>query len=287
MQEADLDSVLELTNAAFGQLVERNSGRRPPHRLFSPLLGSYRLALDPDGCHVAVRGGGVVGANFSVLRGTLAWFGPLAVRPDSQGLGIAQALVVKFLAAAEARGAKLTGLETMAASSQHIHLYQKFGFRPSWTGISYRGAVRDGSVPREVERDGTVPALDYLYPGFDATNDARGTRGQKVGATFTLEDGFAVCHTTNSLWPEDTLAYIPLIAARHRRTFDQLLHACEAVAHRSGKTHVVTQVPGSSWHTQAALLEYGYKPGGASLRMKRGDHLGYDSGDFFYCDDWH
>jgi GNAT superfamily N-acetyltransferase len=287
MQEADLEAVMEITNEAFRELIAGNTGRRPEDPLFAPILGRYRLDLDPAGCHVAVSGADVVGANFSVLRGTLGWFGPLAVRPDAQGHGIAQELITECLRSAEQRGARLMGLETLANSPQHIHLYQKLGFRPSWTGISYRGDVRDRPMPEGVEVDGKVPKLDYLYPGYDAANDARATRFAKVGVTLTLRDGFAICHLTNTLWAETTLAYVPLAVARDRETFDSLVRGVEALAREHGKSSVVMQVPGSSWATQEALLEHGYKPGGAALRMKRGEGAGYDSGSFFYADDWH
>src|SRR5438445_757104 len=287
MLEADLDAVLEITNSAFRELVERTTGRRPEGPMFASGLGRYRLSLDPLGCHVAVRGDEVVGANFSVLRGTLGWFGPLAVRPDAQGLGIAQLLVQEFFRSAGERGATLMGLETMANSPQHVHLYMKLGFRPSWTGISFRREARAAKLPSGVEVDGAANELSYIYPGYDAANDVRATRSAKTGVSLRFGDGLAVCHTVSTLWADPTIAYVPLIAAPDRETFDVLVRAVEAVAREHGKMRVVTQVPGSSVATQQALLEHGYDTGGAALRMKQGEALDYDAGPFFYCDDWH
>ena len=287
MLEADLDAVLEITNSAFCELVERTTGRRPEGPMFASGLGRYRLSLDPLGCHVAVRGDEVVGANFSVLRGTLGWFGPLAVRPDAQGLGIAQLLVQEFVRSAGERGATLMGLETMANSPQHVHLYMKLGFRPSWTGISFRREARAAKLPSGVEVDGAAHELNYVYPGYDAANDVRATRSVKTGVSLRFGDGLAVCHTVSTLWADPTIAYVPLIATPDRETFDVLVRAVEAVAREHGKMRVVTQVPGSSLATQHALLEHGYDTGGAALRMKRGEALDYDAGPFFYCDDWH
>ena len=119
MLENDLAEVLAVTEAAFGDLIGRISGHRPPEKIFASNLATYRLQLDPRGCHVAVSGEEVVGANFSVLRGTLAWFGPLAVKPDSQGHGIAQRLVTECVRSAYERGARLIGLETLANSPHH------------------------------------------------------------------------------------------------------------------------------------------------------------------------
>lgn len=287
MRLADLHAVLEITNSAFGDLIKRTTGRKPKGPIFGNHLGAYRLRLDPPGCHIAVSGEEVVGANFSVLRGTLGWFGPLAVRPDAQGHGIAQRLVTACLRSAENRGVHLMGLETMANSPQHIHLYQKLGFRPSWTGVSYHGDSRGEELPRDVEVNGSAPKLDYLYPGFDASKDASATRTANVGVTLKCGDGFAVCHFVSTLWADSAIAYVPLVIARDRKTFDKLMRAVEAVAADHGKARVVTQVPGSSWVTQEALLERGYKPGGAALRMKRGTRADYDAGSLYYCDDWH
>jgi GNAT superfamily N-acetyltransferase len=287
MRAADLEAVLRITNAAFGDLIARASGRKPKGPLFAPILGRYRLSLDAPGCHVAMGGDDVVGANFSVLRGTLGWFGPLAVRPDAQGQGIAQRLVTECLRSADGRGARLMGLETLANSPQHIHLYQKLGFRPTWTGISYRGEARHRQMPGGVKFDAAVPNLDYVYPGYDATKDARTTRSAKVGVTLRIGEGFAVCHLTNTLWADTTVAYVPLVVAPDREAFDNVVSALEALARDNGKSSVVMQVPGSSWGTQEALLDRGYKPGGAALRMKRGAGADYDAGAFFYCDDWH
>src|SRR5438132_12582893 len=60
MLEADLDAVLEITNSAFRELVERTTGRRPEGPMFASGLGRYRLSLDPLGFHVAVRRAEVV-----------------------------------------------------------------------------------------------------------------------------------------------------------------------------------------------------------------------------------
>ncbi len=287
MRSADLGAVLDITNVAFAELIERDSGHRPDGPLFAEGLGRYRLELDSPGCHVAVTKGEVVGANFSVLRGSVGWFGPLAVRPDAQGRGIAQRLVSECIRSAEQRGARLIGLETLANSPQHIHLYMKLGFQPSWTGIAYRREVTDAKMPLGVDVDVASPKLEYVYPGFDASKDIEATRVNKVGVTLRLRDGLSICHTTSTLWADESVVYLPLVVAPDRDTFETLIGAVEAVAYEHNKKLIVTQVPGSSWHTQQALLERGYKPGGAALRMKRGEHADYDAGPFYCCDDWH
>lgn len=79
MVTADLAAVGAVTNIAFGTL------RGDPDTVrFPELLFQTRLAADPPGCFVAVSRddpGQLTGALFSVARGGLGWFGPLAVRP--------------------------------------------------------------------------------------------------------------------------------------------------------------------------------------------------------------
>ena len=287
MLEKDLEAVLDLTNVAFAELIGRMTGQQPDGKIFASNLATYRFGLDPAGCHVAVAGAEVVGANFSVRRGTLAWFGPLAVRPDAQGHGIAQRLVAECVRSAFERGARLIGLETLANSPQHIHLYQKLGFRPAWTGVGYRSEVRNEPMPPGVEVDGAIPNLDYVYPGYDASMDALATRSTGAGVTLTSGDGFAICHLKGTLWADTAMVYVPLIAAVDRPTFDTLLRAIGSVARDHGKSQIAMQVPGSAWATQDALIEHGYEPAGAALRMKQGRNAGYDAGPFYYCDDWH
>ena len=64
-------------------------GAGPAGRAIPALFFAVRFA-DPRGCFVAVREqdpGRVAGALISVARGTLGWFGPLAVHPHAQRSG--------------------------------------------------------------------------------------------------------------------------------------------------------------------------------------------------------
>jgi len=95
MTGADLAAVATVTNTAFGTLRGDPDGQRFPELLFRT-----RLAADPDGCFVSVRPGDpgrLTGALFSVSRGGLGWFGPLAVHPGAQRGGVGQELTAACL----------------------------------------------------------------------------------------------------------------------------------------------------------------------------------------------
>jgi hypothetical protein len=52
MRTEDLEAVLDVTNAAVRELIAESSGRKPDGATFAQVMGLYRLAPDPPGCHV-------------------------------------------------------------------------------------------------------------------------------------------------------------------------------------------------------------------------------------------
>src|SRR5262249_54960207 len=172
MTGADLPAVATVTNTAFGTLRGDPDSQRFPELLFRA-----RLAADPAGCFVSVSPGDpgqLTGALFSVGRGGLGWFGPLAVHPGAQRDRMGQELVAACLESWQARGVRLMGLETFGDSPFHIHLYSKLGFRPAWTGVSFSHPLRETAMPPDVQTAalpgaapaGAIPGPPYLYPGL-------------------------------------------------------------------------------------------------------------------------
>src|SRR5438552_1118489 len=88
----DVLAAQDLLQRAFGDAVRQRTGRLagPP---FGPRLAMVRFQKEPPGAFIALRGGRVVGCVFSVRWGSLAYFGPIAVAPEAQRLGIAQRLI--------------------------------------------------------------------------------------------------------------------------------------------------------------------------------------------------
>jgi predicted N-acetyltransferase YhbS len=306
MATTDLAEVAAVTNTAFGTLRGEPDSQR-----FPPLLFETRLAADPAGCLVAVAPGDparITGALFSVARGGLGWFGPLAVLPGAQRDGVGRGLTAACIQAWRRRGVRLMGLETFGDSPFHIHLYSKLGFRPTWTGVSFSrplgetampdgvqvgglpdgahaSGARDGGQAMAMPDGGQIPDLSYLYPGLDVSGEAAATQSCGAGVVLTTRDGVALCHLKQTFQPPRT-GYLPFLAARSRESFEALMAAAEHLSREAGCTSVFTRTSGSSWATMDALVARGYRAGGAMVRMKRGEHTDYDRTETFYCDNW-
>jgi predicted N-acetyltransferase YhbS len=293
MREEDLDQVAEVSDQAFIAVIAKLYGQRL-ERPFFPLAGlALRLWTDPDGCLVYLDHGQVVGALFSVARGTVGWLGPVAVASVAQGQGAGQALVAECLRRWARRKVRMLGLETFPSSGFHAHLYSKFGFRPAWTGVQLRrqleqAQVRDDSIePARALQHAHLPLPDlgFLYRGFDPAAEVRATMLRHVGRVFTSDRGLAILHLQDAFHVTPEEAFLPLLVARDQGTFLSLLMAAEAGAQGAGTTSLALRLPGTAWTAFQALVDRGYRAGPAMLRMKAGEHLDYDR-DAWYLDDW-
>ena len=291
LRDGDLEEVSELADHAFIGVLERLSGQRLG-RPFFPIEGlRYRLDADPDGCLVAEADGRLTGVLFSVRRGTLAWFGPLAVAEAAQGTGVGQALLAECHRRWLASGVRLMGLETFAQSPGHVHLYSKLGYHPGWTGVQLRrtlGPAPPGRSPAAAAVQHPrlpLPDLGYLYPGFDPAAEVRATIERRTGRVFTTDRGLALLHLRNALHVNPDEGFVPLLVADDRDSFISLVEACEDAARAAGKAALAMRLPGGAAGAFRALRERGYAVGSTMLRMKSGQRLDYDR-DAWYCDDW-
>ena len=281
MAHADLKIAAEVTNAAFGSLSGRPAGE-PTYPL--PFF-ELRFASDPHGCFVAVEEtGSVLGAVFSVARGSLGWFGPLSVRPEFQQGGIGEALVAECLTSWAERDIRLTGLETFADSRFHLQFYGRLGFRPAWTGLAFRGPAWERGMPAGVEVGGLMPDLDFLLPGLDVYAEVVATTTLGAGQVLTTDDGVAIVHWSSAFHPD--AGFVPFLAAPTRTSFDRLLASAEHLVREQGKQYLVARTSGSAWPTLDALAARGYRAVGAMVRMKSGEDVDYDRGEKFYLDSW-
>jgi len=295
MTRADLADVAKLTNLAFGTLRGDPESQRFPGLLFET-----RLAADPAGCFVAVAPGDparLTGALFSLARGSVGWFGPLAVHPGAQRGGVGRDLIAACLESWRRRDVRLMGLETFGDSPFHVHLYSSMGFRPAWTGVSFSRSLGETAMPAGVQVcgppggdqamrvPGAVPDSSYLYPGLDLSGEAAATLSCGAGVVLTTGDGVALCHLEQTFQGPQT-GYLPFLAARTRVSFEALMAAAEHLSRAAGHTALFTRTSGSSWATMDALTARGYRAGGAMIRMKRGENPDYDRTGTYYCDNW-
>ncbi len=284
----DLPDVATVMDAAFAALHPRDGRADPAAAAIPALLISTRLAADPAGCFVAVSKrapGQVTGALLSLARGTLGWFGPLAVHPQAQHCGVGTRLVAACVDSWRRRGVRLMGLATFPGSALHRRFYRKMGFRPSCGSIGFRTHLATTSMPGGIQHGGQVPDLSFLYPGLDVSGEAAAARACGAGLTLTAADGVAIVHLEPTVQPPG-MGYVPFLAAATRTTFGRLLGAAEHLSRERGKTALFTRASSSSWHTIDALTERGYQPLGLMTRMKAGENPSYDHAGCYYLDSW-
>lgn len=287
MRSGDLPAVASVTDAAFAGLHPR-AGRAIRAAPVPALLIRTRLAADRAGCFVAVSEqdpGRITGAVLSVARGTLGWFGPLAVHPCAQRSGVGMRLVAACVDSWRRRGVRLMGLATFSGSASHRRFYRRAGFRPSCGSVGFRTGLAATSMPGGIQVGGQVPGLGFLYPGLDVSGEAAAARACGAGLTLTAADGIAIVHLEPAVQPPG-MGYVPFLAAATRATFGELLGAAGHLSRERGQTALFTRASSASWPTIDALTERGYQPPGLMMRMKAGENPDYDHTGSYYLDSW-
>jgi len=288
MTAGDLPDVAAVTDAAFAALHPRGNRAASDGAAVRALLFRTRLTADPAGCFVAVSErdpGLVTGALLSVARGTLGWFGPLAVHPQAQHSGVGKRLVAMCVDSWRRRGVRLMGLATFSGSAFHRHFYRQAGFRPSCGSIGFRTRLASTSMPDGIQHDGQMPDLSFLYPGLDISREAAAARACGAGLALTAADGIAIVHLEPTSQPA-SMGYVPFLAAASRTTFGKLLGAAEHLSRERGKTGLLTRASSASWQTIDALTDRGYQPLELMMRMKAGENPDYDHTSCYYLDSW-
>jgi GNAT superfamily N-acetyltransferase len=127
LREEDLPTADHIMRLAFGTFL----GLPDPLTFMGDAdYVRTRWAADPAAAFGAEVGGELVGSNFATKWGSVAFFGPLTVRPDFWDRGVAQRLLAATMELFERWEIRHAGLFTFAESPKHVALYQKFGFWP-------------------------------------------------------------------------------------------------------------------------------------------------------------
>nr|WP_198139934.1 GNAT family N-acetyltransferase [Saccharopolyspora erythraea] len=209
LQEGDLDTADLIMRTAFGTFL----GVPEPVTVFGDAeYVRSRFTAEPDWAFAAERDGEIVGSNFVTRWGSFGYFGPLTVRPDLWGQGIASLLMRPVMDLFDRWRVRQAGLFTFPQSPRHIGLYQKFGFWPQYLTplmdkavspvTEARGYTTYSETP-EAERDGVVrgcfAVTNAIFDGLDVAHEIRATHAQDLGDTVLLHDGtnlcgLAVCH---------------------------------------------------------------------------------------------
>lgn len=269
-----------------------------------------RWRASPESAFCAeTRDGALLGSNFAANWGSVGFFGPLTVRPDFWGNGVAQRLLELAMAAFRAWGSSHIGLFTFPHSPMHVGLYQKFGFRPRALTAVMAKAVVPGPVDRaqsvhlgtasddtrESASRSARELTDALYAGLDVGGEMQAVLEQRIGDVVILWDrdrldGLAVCHCGAGSEAGSGACYIKFGAVRPgagaEARFERLLDACEALAASRGLQRLLAGVNTAREKAYETMLRRGFRSDVLGVAMHRPNDPGYSRPELFLIDDW-
>ena len=305
LREAELADADTLFRVAFGTFVGLPE---PSGFMAGAELVRHRWHANRDACYAARSGDELVGVNFASRWGSVGFFGPLAVRPDWWGRGVAKRLLEASLPAFEDWRCRHVGLFTFPHSAMHLALYQKFGFRPRALTAVLGKAIEAVSAPpgasslregkagsRDELRLAAAQITDALYPGLDLSSEMSTVLDRESGDVLVVGEasrpaGFAVCHCGAGSEAEAGACYVKFAAVRPGASrladFQALLSACEAFAARAGARRLVAGVSTARTAAYEALLSRGYRVEILGVTMHRPNEAAYSTADAFVLDDW-
>jgi GNAT superfamily N-acetyltransferase len=304
LQEEDLDEADRVMRVAFGTFL----GAPDPVQVFGD--AQYvrpRFRAEPAWAFAARGPGGeLLGSNFATRWGSYGFFGPLTVRVDAWGRGLASALMQPIMELFEQWSVRQGGLFTFPQSPRHIGLYQKFGFWPQHLTALLEKDVRPNpgidELPRHARlldpgHDGELSdcrtLTDLIFDGLDLTHEIRATQAQRLGAIVLTQDGaeldgFAVCHLGAGEAGSGS-GYIKFAAVRPGpltgERFERLLEACESLAAHRGLSRLVAGVNTARHDAYRRLLARNYRPWLEGVLMQRPNEPGYARPDAYVIDD--
>jgi N-acetylglutamate synthase-like GNAT family acetyltransferase len=316
MTADDLPTVERLIDEAATAWLQQTRETTP--EFVGQRIVRSRFQKEPEGCFVAEEASGrVMGAVMSVSWGSVAWLGPLVVRPDGQRVGIDRQLVAAVLAYWESLPLSAQGVETLPAEAELIELYAAFDFRPQFLTATLVGEV-DPPEPRPPIRQRMPPfelvrlsqlaealeetmlgqcrrIADRHYPGLDYAKELGGVKAPESGDTLLLTVGerlygFAICHAgeASEAGPKECYVKALLIdpAIDDRETLLALVEGCEGYARGRQLDAVRIGVNLACWEGYRALAERGYRLRRLRLRMVRpvGEMLSDPAP--FHLNDW-
>jgi GNAT superfamily N-acetyltransferase len=305
LAERDLPEAARIVRVAFGTFL----GAPDPETFWTDRDYVYGRWRAP---HVAAFGathdGALVGSNFATQWGSVAFFGPLTVRPDLHDRGIAQALLAKTVDQFDVWGTTHSGLFTFAQSAKHVALYQKFGFYPRFlTAIMFAPARQSGTVPgasrfSALSNEKKTEALlasrevtDSLYPGLDLSKEIAAVDAQGLGDTVLVEGAgglaaFAICHYGPRSEAGEGFCFIKFGAVRATPSADKdygrLLNAAEALAVSAGMPNVLAGANLARQEAYQQLAERGFRTAVQGVNMHKRNEPGYCRRGIYIIDDW-
>jgi GNAT superfamily N-acetyltransferase len=263
-----------------------------------------RWTADPSAAFGAYRGSDLVGSNFATKWGSVAFFGPLTVRPDHWNQGIAKRLLGPTMDLFATWAVKHEGLFTFAHSPKHIALYQQFGFWPRFLTAIMSKPVNQAAPATEFSRYSEVAKgqreeslracremTDAIFEGLDLEREIRAVDAQGLGDTVLLWDAtglvaLGVCHCGPGSEAGSDGCYIKFGAARSGSSFGALLDACEALAAAKGLRHLIAGANAGREQAYRQMVAHGFRSEFQGVAMQRRNDPGYNLSDTYIIDDW-
>ena len=318
----DLDEADRIMNVAFGTHL-----RVPDPATCFGDKDYVRTRFGYTRSFAARSDGRLVGTNFATVWGSFGFFGPLSVDPAQQGTKAGQALVaatMDYLRSA-ARVTHL-GLFTFAESPKHLHLYEKFGFRPRFLTCIMELPLSPG--PDDARADAEGPAgsgaaagpdlrcfsavqeqeaacaerflsetlaitSGHILPGLDLRGEIAAVHAQGLGETLAVDRGFAVLHAGPGTEAGGGACYVKFAAARDAVAFAVLLDAVARYARGRGLGRVQAGVSTARVECYEAMKGHGYRTAFTGVAMEQrvapaADVLpeSFNRPGVFVLDDW-
>jgi len=301
LQEADLAEADRIFRLAFGTFLGL------PNPIEFAGNADYirtRWTADPSAALGAYLDKGLVGSNFATRWGSVAFFGPLTVRPNYWNQGIAKQLIGPTLDLFASWAVSHEGLFTFAHSPKHIALYQRFGFWPRFLTAIMSKPVNQASHTTDFSRYSEVPLgqreeclgacremTDAIYDGLDLEREIRAVDAQKLGDTVLLWDAarliaLGVCHCGPGSEAGSDACYIKFGAAKSGSSFDTLLDACEALAAAKGLSRLIAGANAGREKAYQQMITCGFRTEFQGVVMQRRNETGYNRSDTYIVDDW-
>jgi GNAT superfamily N-acetyltransferase len=234
----------------------------------------------------------LVAFNVAHASGVEGWMGPLAVRPDRQGLGLGKAVVEGAIEWLKEAGVTTLGLETMPRTVENIGFYSRLGFLPHHLTITLTGDVAPGhrnlrpkfirlSELSAAERRQLLARcrkrLQASAPGYDFTREHELTAELEIGETVVLDErevrAFALWHSAPlaESRPTEELRVLKLFADG-LESFAQMIGVLETCAARLRVRRVAVRCQTAYADAYRLLVERNYRVRWTDLRMTLGDY---------------
>lgn len=282
---SDISALNHVFSDAFTERYRRDGlvGVRVP--FLNPVIWRYAIE-DAGGGAMLWRDehDQVVAFNVAHRSGTEGWMGPLAVRPEAQGVGLGRAVVRAGIAWLEREGATTIGLETMPRTMDNIGFYSALDLVPGRLTVTLTADAAHGDRPPTLlsrlpaaERDDAVAEcaalLGSLVPGYDFTRELILTGSLGLGDTVLFRaagrlTGFALCHTVPLVEgrAKEETRVLKLVLEREEMV-DAVLVTLADVARRAGTRRVAFRAQTDYASAYQRLIALGARVRWTDLRM--------------------